>query len=165
MIEHIVEVEFRGTMQTVRLEVRTKPEWVGVQAHLLGAAMWCVGVFWAEAYRRFLEDFTTVVGDVVYVSVSKTDAPAATLRHEAVHICQRKDEGAWLHGARYMLSAKWRLRYEIEAYAEDLRSGRSIENVTQALTKPAGYILGMDAGEVRPLVEAEARRVANEDQG
>lgn len=45
---------------------------------------------------------------------------AGLLAHEQVHVRQWK-ESFGLFWPRYLLSKKWRLRYEIEAYREQLR--------------------------------------------
>jgi hypothetical protein len=46
------------------------------------------------------------------------------IAHEMVHVDQQRRDGIWKFHWRYVVSKKWRLAYEAEAYALDVSTGR-----------------------------------------
>lgn len=59
------------------------------------------------------------------------------LAHEAVHIAQQRRDGAWKFYWRYVTSSDWRVRYEAEAYADDVRRGyQTLERAARLLSGP-----------------------------
>ena len=82
--------------------------------------------------KRFMIRFTTTVGCTVYVtekwSESTTISRIITLRHERVHMRQRKKYGSFLFTFLYLffpfpvLFAYYRRKFEMEAYEETMRS-------------------------------------------
>lgn len=79
--------------------------------------------------KTFMTNFTTVIGYVVYVpdnwSSLPEDTRALILRHERVHMQQRK--ASWFFSLKYLLLpfpvlwAYYRTKYEMEAYEESMR--------------------------------------------
>ncbi len=57
------------------------------------------------------------------------------IRHEDTHIRQWVAEGVW-YALKYLFSRKWRLRYEVKAYAEQARSNPTNERTWRY----AGYL-------------------------
>ncbi len=93
--------------------------------------------------NQFMKTFTTTVGYTVYVPESWTlmtpRGQIVVLRHEAVHMRQRRRHGAFAFSMLYlfcwlpMWRAKWRRDFEMEAYEETLRAlyelGEDISNI------------------------------------
>jgi hypothetical protein len=81
--------------------------------------------------KQFMTTFTTTIGYTVYTPANwSTMSPrgqVVVLRHEAVHMRQRKKYGRFLFSLLYTLCwlpiwrAKWRRDFEMEAYEETLR--------------------------------------------
>lgn len=80
--------------------------------------------------NTFMTDYTTTVGNIVYVP-SKWDtfssrAQATTLRHERVHMRQARKHGRLMFGFLYFFVyfpigfAWWRAKLEMEAYEESM---------------------------------------------
>jgi hypothetical protein len=99
---------------------------------LMKAADWGLKIITLGAMKTFMTAFVTTVGDTVYVPVGWEGRPdasrASTLRHERVHIRQKRRYGAFLYLLRYFcwpLPAVWavgRRDLEQEAYGESLRA-------------------------------------------
>lgn len=80
----------------------------------------------------FMSSFTTTIGYTVYVGDNWTGkAPSdriRTLRHERIHMRQRRERGAFIFGFLYLFAwfpiglAKWRRDFEMEAYEETMRA-------------------------------------------
>lgn len=79
--------------------------------------------------KRFMTDFTTTIGYTIYIpSEWETRIPAAkavTLRHERVHMRQRRERGWFAFSFLYLFilpafRAYYRTRFEKEAYEESL---------------------------------------------
>jgi hypothetical protein len=97
--------------------------------------------------RTFMDTFTTVLGDTVYVPRSWDDGrkgyldKAVTLRHEAVHLRQRRHHGTVVFFLLYtfpyfpMFFAKWRARFEQEAYEETLRATAELAGAQYVMRK------------------------------
>ena len=73
--------------------------------------------------------FASTIGSTTFLPPKKYKASQSEtppqhikdlLRHECVHVCQWQEEGL-RYVLEYLFSRKWRLRYEIEAYAEQCR--------------------------------------------
>lgn len=64
----------------------------------------------------------------------------STIPHERIHIKQFK-ANPFLFYFRYAFSKKWRLKYEVEAYKESVKHGRSIHSC--AVTMSGGLYRGM----------------------
>lgn len=66
-------------------------------------------------------DFKTTVmtwGGLIYTS---TPLPEQTIAHEWVHVKQQRGRNKWIFLFRFWLSAKFRLKMELEAYQEEWR--------------------------------------------
>lgn len=83
--------------------------------------------------RAFMTSFTTTIGYTVYVARSSWDSMspegrAAVLRHERVHMRQRRKYGMVLYTFLYLLFplpgglAYFRAKFEKEAYEETIRA-------------------------------------------
>lgn len=82
--------------------------------------------------REFMTNFITTIGYTVYVPSAWETYPAyermVILRHERVHMRQRREYGALLFSLLYLFCplpcvfAYFRMRFEQEAYAESLRA-------------------------------------------
>lgn len=92
--------------------------------------------------KMFMSDFTTTIGNTVYVpstwSMMSTASQCVTLRHERVHMRQAKKMSFLLFALLYVffplpLGLAWcRAKFEMEAYAETLRAWNEYgANITQ----------------------------------
>lgn len=82
--------------------------------------------------KNFMSDFTTTFGYTVYTPSSWESWSDAVklivLRHERVHMRQRKQLGSFWFGLSYLLLpvpsiwAYYRMKYEMEAYEETIRA-------------------------------------------
>jgi hypothetical protein len=90
--------------------------------------------------KTFLIDFVTTVGYTVYVPKSWLDDPApfnllVTLRHERVHMRQRRKYGMFLFSFLYLLFplpaglAYFRMAFEREAFTESLMAAAELGHV------------------------------------
>jgi hypothetical protein len=80
--------------------------------------------FWRM--KTFMSKFTTTIGYTVYTPASwegmSTKVRCLILKHEAVHMQQRKDHGSFWFSFSYLLLpfpvlwAYYRMKYEMEAY-------------------------------------------------
>lgn len=85
---------------------------------------------WRQKY--FMTTFTTTLGYVVYTPVGWDDVTETArlniLRHERVHMKQRKEKGSLWFSISYLLLplpcvwAYYRMKYEMEAYEESMRA-------------------------------------------
>jgi hypothetical protein len=66
----------------------------------------------------------------------KATAGEAVSEHELVHVAQQERDGAWRFYVRYLFSARWRVRYESEAYAVQARAGVPVERLAATLAGP-----------------------------
>lgn len=85
--------------------------------------------------QKFMTDYTTTVGYTVYVGrgwYSRSEkSRVITLRHERVHMRQRKKYGFVLFSFLYLLCAPtlfayWRAKFEKEAYEESMRASAEL---------------------------------------
>jgi hypothetical protein len=82
------------------------------------------------ALRNFMTDVVTTIGNTVYVPAGWTSKPEVgryeVLRHERVHMRQRRRYGRVLYSFLYIFPffplflAYWRAKLEMEAYAESI---------------------------------------------
>lgn len=81
----------------------------------------------------FMTKYFTTIGYTLYVSGAKWDLMSSTskaclLRHERIHMRQRRKHGMLLFSFLYLffpfptLFAYWRMKFEWEAYSETLRA-------------------------------------------
>lgn len=90
--------------------------------------------FWQLS--MFMTEFVTTVGYTIYTPSSWTQRSESsrivTLRHEAVHMRQRKKLGAAWFFISYLLlpvPVLWafcRMKYEMEAYAEGMKASKEV---------------------------------------
>jgi hypothetical protein len=109
------------------------------------------------AQREFLTRYHTVIGDTLYVPASWDDAPDVarliTLRHERVHLRQRRRYGDALMAFLYLVPflplglAYGRARLEWEAYQETMRAVHELRGPA-ALASPElrAYIVAQFTG-------------------
>jgi hypothetical protein len=99
---------------------------------LMKAANGCLLIITFGMMRGFMTRFITVVGETVYVPPSwvttPPDAKIATLRHERVHMRQKKKYSFPLFVFLFLffpfptVFAYYRAKFEKEAYAESIRA-------------------------------------------
>jgi hypothetical protein len=92
----------------------------------------CLKIITFGQMKTFMTSFVTTMGNVIYVPRSwderDSTSKAVTLRHERVHMRQKRKRGMLLFGIMYLvwplpaIFAMSRLRWEQEAYAESLRA-------------------------------------------
>jgi hypothetical protein len=90
---------------------------------------------------NFMTNFVTTIGEKVYVPTSWNALPevarAITLRHERIHMLQKKRYGALVFFFKYLfwpmpfLFAKARRDYEMEAYEESMRARLELLGTSQ----------------------------------
>lgn len=106
--------------------------------------------------KKFMTDYTTTIGHVVYIPSSwdskLTLMKASVLRHERVHMRQRKRLGAWKYELTYlfwplpMVFAAGRRGLEMEAYEETLRA------YTDYFGPPLGWTDDVREGTIRQFM-------------
>jgi muconolactone delta-isomerase len=84
----------------------------------------------------------------------RRDAPERErlIAHEQVHIAQQRRDGLLRFLWRYLARGQWRARYEAEAYAEDVRRGRPLEQCVQAIYRR--YRTGLTEREIERLIRS-----------
>ncbi len=78
----------------------------------------------------------------------KDDVPPSVLAHELVHVAQQDRDGWLTFIGRYVFKPSWRVKYEAEAYAVDVRAGLSLDSAAKCIA--SGTYLW-------PCSEAQAR--------
>lgn len=79
--------------------------------------------------NAFFERYFSVIDNVIYIPVSKTDVMAnpldyeSMLRHEYCHLLQSKQESKFK--TKYLLTSHYRLLFELEAYCHNLAASRN----------------------------------------
>ncbi len=100
-------------------------------SELMKAADICLLIITLGQMREFMTKYTTTVGYTIYVPDSwatrSEKSQAITLRHECVHMRQRKKYGWFLFVFLYLFCAPtifayWRAKFEKEAYEESIRA-------------------------------------------
>lgn len=107
---------------------------------------WGLRLVTLGAQRHFMTRYHTVIGDTLYVCPAwhtmDDIARVILLRHERVHLRQRRRYGFLPFAALYLLPffplglAWWRARFEWEAYTETLRATAELRGLA-ALQDPA----------------------------
>lgn len=102
------------------------------QSRLMRVIAFCLMILTLGRSRDFMSKYTTVIGNTVYIPSGWTEMSeiqrAIILRHEGVHMKQRKHFGLLLFSILYLfvplpgLFSWWRMRFEMEAYTETLRA-------------------------------------------
>jgi hypothetical protein len=114
-------VTFREALS--ELDIRSKSLKKGISSFkgwhkIVGLYFFFVGLFNKSAKRRFYEDFWNALGSVVYVPQGRLPVvreQAPTVVHELCHVIQSEREESFMR--KYIsLNAKYRWRYEMEAY-------------------------------------------------
>ncbi len=86
---------------------------------------------------RWFPAFGITLGRHVFM---KDPGSALTLAHELVHVRQQADHPVWFWVSYLLLLPcgwnPWRMRWEAEAYAVQVRAGQSIEGVARAIAGP-----------------------------
>lgn len=114
------------TKEYPQFELREKrSSWL---MRFIDAVLWLITL---GRMKSFVSSFTTTIGYVVYTPTSWDDwserSRIAILRHERVHMRQRKEKGAFWFSVSYLLLpfpvlwAYYRMKYEMEAYEESMR--------------------------------------------
>lgn len=110
---------------------------------------------------RILPSWTPMRAITLFQRVfAQKDVSDVTLRHEEIHVQQQKRDG-WRFYARYVFSAKWRVKYEAEAFVEEFVSGYSIDLLATFLSGPL-YLRPCTWEEAREAImqAAHSRKVA-----
>lgn len=115
---------------SVVMNVREHGNWRFVDWLTIGIWVYLASVIPAFR-RRYWGDIWTVSiwTNTLYGPKGRTPS-AAMMRHELVHIAQAKRHGKVRFTLRYLLSARWRMWYEAEAYAAD---GRLVDQAVAAM--------------------------------
>ena len=71
--------------------------------------------------------------------------------HEAVHQRQMREDWTVVFWFRYLLSKKWRQRYEVEAYKAQIAAGASLQGCAQLLSSM--YLLGISYDKAYALLK------------
>lgn len=126
----------------------------------------CLLVLTLGGQRHFLTGYYTVIGDTLYVPDSwdalDPDERAILLRHERVHLRQRRRYGALGMALLYLLPffplglAYGRARLEWEAYRETLRATAELQGLSRARdpalrARIVGRFTGPDYGWMWPF--------------
>lgn len=127
MTAHYSKVLVTTEQEFPDFEIKPKAE-----SRLMKAANIGLRIITFGAMKTFMTDFITTVGETVYVPAgwdNKDDtSKASVLRHERVHMRQKRRYGSFFFFLRYFcwpLPAVWaigRRNLEQEAYAESLRA-------------------------------------------
>lgn len=63
----------------------------------------------------------------------KAGASPGMIAHETKHCEQAIRDTPWVFRVRYVFSPAWRVKYEAEAYAEQVKRGSSIDRCAEAI--------------------------------
>lgn len=88
---------------------------------------------------------------------AKKAADDLVLAHELVHVVQQLADG-WRFYLRYVFRPSWRVRYEAEAYAVQLKAGVPLEQLAKTLSGPL-YLWPCTKGVAAQAILAAAERV------
>lgn len=103
-----------------------------------------------------LPRWAPMAGLTVYPFVFIQRGQEGCLPHEMVHIEQQRRDGLLRFGWRYLISKRWRVAYEAEAYAVDVRSGRlSLDRAAAHLSGPL-YWHACSYAEARAAIQMAA---------
>jgi hypothetical protein len=94
------------------------------------------------------------MGGWTFLHVWLRHESGVTLAHELVHVAQQRRDRS-LFFLRYVFSARWRVRYEVEAYQVDRAHGRSAQAIARALSGPL-YLWACSFDEAVELLAAAA---------
>lgn len=115
---------------TVELRYRTKPNYIGLTARLVGVLVWCVS--WTSWAKRFNTNYHTLINGVLYSPEGK-EPSMAIIVHEKLHVVQEREHA--LYKLRYLVSRAFRLRMEAEAYGLTVALGlTTFDRAYRALT-------------------------------
>lgn len=99
--------------------------------------------------RGFMTNFITVVGTTVYThknwGMSTEISKSVILRHERVHMRQRRKYGAFLFAFLYLffpvpcVFSYFRMKFEMEAYAETIKALVELSPVGARLVQSEAY--------------------------
>ena len=82
------------------------------KSRFMRAIAWALSVLGIMGRDEFLDNFTTTIGSRIYTQKHLDwDNPSPLMFHELTHVLQF----SFLMAVRYLLSSKWRMRYESEA--------------------------------------------------
>ena len=71
--------------------------------------------------------------------------------HEGIHQRQMREDWTVVFWCRYLLSRRWRQRYEVEAYKAQIQAGASLEGCAEWLSSM--YYLGITYEQARQLLK------------
>jgi len=95
--------------------------------------------YWSLVPLAGRSKFASTIGTIIYLPPDKhrsyINGAASSglkdlIRHEQVHVLQWEKEKFW-YIVKYLFSWKWRLFYEVEAYAEQCRFNPTFKRISQ----------------------------------
>lgn len=132
--------------------------------------------------NSFMTDYVTTIGNTIYVPANWSSWPKQTqeeiVSHEMVHVEQQKRHGAFLFACMYLFLpfpiffAKWRLEFEMEAYAQTClhkfqNSGpvrrATIDWIVEQMTGPSYLWTWLSPKEVEALLRKKVQAITSQN--
>lgn len=128
----VTEADYDSMVKDIRAEFQDFKIVKKSDSRFMSVVDFLLKVITAWRNTSFMTAVTTTIGYTVYVSDNwlqkAPDERVGTLRHERVHMRQRRERGAFVFGFLYLFAwfpiglAKWRRDFEMEAYEETMRA-------------------------------------------
>lgn len=119
-------MEYESILKEVTVLKKSEPQWKHLPIFWIMSMICAIRKDWS-----FYERYVTTIGNTIYVPDKdylgySLGAPnyEAIIRHEYCHVLQSNQDG-WRYYVRYLLSSKYRMLYEIEAYCHQLAASRN----------------------------------------
>lgn len=90
-----------------------------------------------------------------FIFIEKS-ASQALIEHEKIHLRQAQKYYIFLFYVLYLFSRKWRLKFEVEAYKQQIRYGASLEHCARSLLK---YKLKIDYNQAIKLLSGDQHAI------
>jgi len=128
--------------ELAELEIREKPDWKGVAAHLVGWIAQIGDWLGIEIATRFLDEFATTIDGVIYIPRGRESISRSLELHEMVHHWQERIHR--FYKIRYLISPWFRLHAEAQAYSLEVAIGtRTLQSAAEGLSDGI-YFLCLD---------------------
>lgn len=137
------------------LEVRRKGDWKKADAKLVGAMVRSAERVGFGPAKKFMNNYTTVIGRTMYVSRNfKFPVSPSLMAHEGTHIFQKDSNNR--HWMRYNTSKRYRRHAEAQAYAvEVVFFAKPFDDAVTSLCKPI-YRMKWSRSEATELLQLYA---------
>lgn len=136
------------------LRIRAHYQWRLLDCLWLGAFVVAMRFFRPAWHAAYLERYVTVsvVTGTIYTPNGERPSPAL-YAHEWHHVAQSRRDGLLRFAARYILSQRWRVRYEAEAYhIGGTELGDAVDHILD------GYFITLRPATVYGIAQAVYRR-------